>query len=126
TAIPRPVSNSGTRVVTSRAHLLPPSANAASCSGVHTSSRTSSLGGPESSTKHRRRLASCGSVNVASSSATSLITSLTLLSTAAAPLTSRPTVTRYMRPLNRCCTHLSAHTILAKVVLPDPPAPYSP
>ena len=63
---------------------------------------------------------------MASSPATSLITSLTFAATAAAPRRSRPTVTRYTPPTNRRRTRRSAHTISAKVVLPNPPAPYSP
>jgi len=65
-------------------------------------------------------------VNVASSPETSLITSLILAATAAAPRTSLPTVTRCTRPAYRRRTRWSAHTIWAKVVFPNPPAPYSP
>ena len=57
---------------------------------------------------------------------TSLITSLTLAAIAAAPRTSRPTVTQYTRPPNCRRTRRSAHTIRARVVFPNPPAPYNP
>ena len=63
---------------------------------------------------------------MAASPVTSRITSLTRSATFAGPRTSRPTVTRYTRPLNRRLTRRAAHTIVAKVVLPNPPAPYSP
>ena len=106
--------------------VLPPSANGASCSGAHTSSRTSSRRGPASSSEPSCCPASCGSVNVASSPVTSLITSLTLAATAAWPRTSRPTVTRYTRPPNRRRTRRSAHDHQGQRGLTEPPAPYSP
>ena len=108
--------------MTSRAHR-PATGNAASCSSVHTSSRTSSRRGPLASTAARCS-AACRGVGEGHRPVRLQLRDQAVDQPGQRLLAaSRPSVTQYTRPRNRRSTRRSARTIFATVVLPNPPAP---